>query len=88
MPHNQPIAAIVVEDRSPRGAAIIDELAGGGQMATSKVNLAPGGQFIAYRLTEPIKVASGEADLCGRRVPSGLRVVLDGRHYDSLGSSD
>ena len=76
MPHDQPIAATIVEERSPSGATIFDDPAGDRQVATSKVNLAAGGQFMAYRLTEPIKVASGEADLWLAESADGRRVVI------------
>jgi serine/threonine protein kinase len=74
MPHNQPIAATILENRS--GTTNPENLAGDGQAANSNVNLAAGEQFMAYRLTEPIKVASGEADLWLAVGADGRRVVI------------
>ena len=76
MPHHQPIAATILEDRSSSGATNLKNSADDRQVVTSEVNLTAGGQFMAYRLTEPIKVASGEADLWLAERADGRRVVI------------
>src|ERR1700693_3619033 len=76
IPHHQPIAATILEDKSPSAATILENPAGDGQAANSKLKLAAGGQFMGYRLTEQMKVASGEADLWLAVDAEGRRVVI------------
>jgi len=77
VPGRQPFAVTIVEGATEgsnvAGATIVEALVGDGPVASASVNLIAGGHFLTYRLVEPIKVASGEADLWladgdGRRV--------------------
>ena len=71
MPQRQPIVATNREERSPGGGTNRENSAGDGQAANSKVNLAAGGQFMGYRLTEQMKFLRERLIFGLRWVPRG-----------------
>jgi hypothetical protein len=58
-PPLQPVVATSRQERSPGGGTNRENSAGDGQAANSKVNLAAGERFLAYRLTEQIGADEG-----------------------------